>query len=187
MIKTFAVSIISLLAVAAQAYAQGLTITPLDAQRLNLQVPNGDSLELSLPDLTGSLFSIGYDTRIFEVASGDFLSEATINSFVLLETNSAPPNPNSSLSDLPLGRSFIGFSAFDVGGPARTIGWAQLLRTPDTLAVLASDSVFSTAPDSSFGTFVPSAIPEPTATLLGCFGIGALMRDRRRRQQNCGP
>jgi len=131
----------------------------------------GDTFALSLPDLTQAVATIGNDTQLFFVSPGDFLSNNTRDSFPVAINNSASGPlgeiPNN-LPSLPLGESYLGFGVAEpVNGndPFRTIGWARVLRTAETLEILACDSVSgSFGLNSDDGILVP--VPEPSSALL---------------------
>ena len=167
-----------------QVQAEGLEITQLDSIQfidsvrpgieINVADNFGDSFLVATPDLTQADFTIGNDTQLFVVSSGDFLSNETIGSFPPLLNNSGTNN----LASLPLGESLVGFAVREPspGEVFRTIGWAQILRTPETLEVLSSVSVPEVSQVPSLGILVP----EPAASLLGVVGIIGLLAGRRR-------
>ena len=151
-----------------------------DGPGILILVPQGAQFEVSTPSLTTFTATIADEGRIFSVSPGDFLSNNTINSFTpLIGNNDFSIN---NLPSLPFGESVIGFaSRGGAGGAFHTFGYAQILRTSDTLEVLATDSVFAgfgSPPDASFGIAVPT--PEPSSALLGALGLMAMGLSRRR-------
>ena len=193
-------------AVVSNVQAQEFTITQVDngeffgvdpGPAILLGIPNGDTISANIPDLTPANITVANDTRLFEVSSGDFISNDTLRSFdLLIGFPEDDPGFTTNLDSLPFGESFIGFATGapgflvfdpDIGAevlvPASfsTIGYAQVLRTSETLEVLSTDLVstdFASTPDSSFGITVPT--PEPSSALIGALGLMAMGLGRRR-------
>ena len=133
-----------------------------------------DSFFVSTPSLTPSYATIADGIALFEVESGDFVSNNTFNSFTPLVSNIGPSINN--LPGLPFGESFIGFASF--GYDIDAFGYARILRTTETLEVLATDFTTSFPGDTSFGITVP--VPEPASALIGSLGLISLVLVRRR-------
>ena len=185
----FAFVLCCLLAVVSNVQAQEFTITELDGGNgllsppqpaIGISVPNGDFIVAARPDLTLANITVANNTQLFEVSSGDFISNDTIGSFPSLFGNSAL-TLNNNLPSIPFGESFIGFATGFPDFPFSTIGYAEVLRTSETLELLSSDFVstdFTASPDSSFGITVPT--PEPSSALIGALGLVAMGLRRRR-------
>ena len=136
-----------------------------------------DSFFVSTPSLTPSYATIADGIALFEVESGDFVSNNTFSSFTPLISNIDPSINN--LPGLPFGESFIGFATFgSFGSNIDAFGYARILRTTETLEVLASDITTSFSGDTSFGITVP--VPEPASALIGSLGLISLVLVRRR-------
>ena len=136
-----------------------------------------DSFFVSTPSLTSFNATIADGIALFEVESGDFVSNNTFNSFTPLVSNIDPSINN--LPGLPFGESFIGFATFgSFGSNIDAFGYARILRTTETLEVLASDITTSFSGDTSFGITVP--VPEPASALIGSLGLISLVLVRRR-------
>ena len=133
-----------------------------------------DSFFVSTPSLTPFNVTLADGIALFEVESGDFVSNNTFNSFTPLVSNIDPSINN--LPGLAFGESFIGFATF--GDDIDAFGYARILRTTETLEVLASDITTSFSGDTSFGITVP--VPEPASALIGSLGLISLVLVRRR-------
>ena len=159
---------------AAQAQAQ-FSITQLPGPGIQISFPTTqDSFFVSTPSLTPFNATVFDGIALFEVESGDFVSNNTFNSFTPLVSNIDPSINN--LPGLPFGESFIGFASF--GDDFDAFGYARILRTTETLEVLATDFTSSFPGDTSFGITVP--VPEPASALIGSLGLIFLVLVRRR-------
>lgn len=159
---------------AAQAQAQ-FSITQLPGPGIQISFPTTqDSFFVSTPSLTPFNATVFDGIALFEVESGDFVSNNTFNSFTPLVSNIDPSINN--LPGLPFGESFIGFASF--GYDIDAFGYARILRTTETLEVLATDFTTSFPGDTSFGITVP--VPEPASALIGSLGLIFLVLVRRR-------
>jgi len=159
---------------AAQAQVQ-FSITQLPGPGIQISFPTTqDSFVVSTPSLTQFNATAFDGIALFEVESGDFVSNNTFNSFTPLVSNIDPSINN--LPGLPFGESFIGFASF--GYDIDAFGYARILRTTETLEVLATDFTTSFPGDTSFGITVP--VPEPASALIGSLGLISLVLVRRR-------
>ena len=159
---------------AAQAQTQ-FSITQLPGPGIQISFPTTqDSFFVSTPSLTPFNATVFDGIALFEVESGDFVSNNTFNSFTPLVSNIDPSINN--LPGLPFGESFIGFASF--GYDIDAFGYARILRTTETLEVLATDFNTSFPGDTSFGITVP--VPEPASALIGSLGLISLVLVRRR-------
>ena len=143
---------------------------------ISIGIPNGDGIVVRTPNLVSGNISVASDTRLFAVSSGDFLSNATINSFVnFVDFSSASI---VDMSSVPFGESFLGFAVARDLTTFDTFGYAQVLRTPETLELLATDFVSAGIGVAPNGITVPT--PEPSSALLGTLGLMAIALSRRR-------
>ena len=145
---------------------------------IEIFIPQGVSLFATTPDLTQLSGTLAATGLLFDVSPGDFLSNSTINSFAPL---AGGDNFINNLPSIPFGESIIGFASRDGGSPYDTFGYAQILRTPGTIEVLSTDSVFAgfdSPPDASFGITVPT--PEPSSAFFGALALMAVVMSRRR-------
>ena len=143
---------------------------------ISILIPNGDLIDVRTPDLASGNITAASDTRIFAVSSGDFLSNATINSFDSFVDFSAVNIVD--LSSVPFGESFLGFAVARDLSTFDTFGYAQVLRTSETLELLETNFVSADLGFAPEGITVPT--PEPSSALLGTLGLMTTLLRRRR-------